>query len=83
MNQQPDCLCTGNLRLIFTEARPLYNRVFRTPEGEIAQLLGVVDAEDDLYYMFTGTGGIFMLSCVGNFESYGYELLPDTPVSPQ
>ncbi len=71
------CICEGNWRDIVKESRHLFGRNFKdTRTGETLWFFGLVHADDDYYYGFNSkTKGLTLLSCVGNLESWGMELV--------
>jgi len=72
------CVCDGNWRHLVAKCEPLFDKVFQEiGTGVQYRFFGLVWAEDDFYYGMTSltTGKPLLLSCVGNFESYGLELV--------
>lgn len=72
-----------NWTLITQEASPYYGKILTakdncpfSPEGTKFKLIGVMDAEDDYYYVVRdmATQKQQLMSCVGNLESWGFDL---------
>ncbi len=73
-----DCICEGNWRLIVADSEHLIGRLFRDQRtSEVWRYFGPVHGGDDYYYGMgkVGAPGYVLLSCVGNFESWGMELV--------
>jgi hypothetical protein len=74
-----ECICHGNWRQLVKECTPLFGRQYIDNKGEIFYFVGLVWAEDDLYFeMYSKkTKRTVWLTCVGSIENQGYTLLPD------
>lgn len=57
------------------EVMPLIGRQFRSANGNICRLIGLIDGGDDYYYGMTLEGRLHMLSCVGSLEVHGMTLI--------
>ena len=71
-----ECICEGNWRAIVKEMEPLIGRQYRDINGRVVRFFGLVHGDDDYYYGLAGEGKLELLSCVGDIEGYGYELVP-------
>lgn len=81
--QQDDgCICKGNWRLIIKETQHLFGKQFRDSNGDEFTFYGVVHSDDDYYYGMSGKSGGRMLSCVGDLDGHGFELVP-SPSQPK
>ena len=74
----PDCICQGNWRILFKEYSDRYGHRFVDRHGEVFTFVGLVDADDDYYFLMiaVSTGRAQLLSCVGNIEDFGYKEVP-------
>jgi hypothetical protein len=72
------CICRGNWRKIVKEYEALFGQVFAARDGENFTFTGLVHSDDDYYYLMisTVTGKAELLSCVGDFEGFGYTIRP-------
>lgn len=75
-SQEPaaECICKGNLRNIVKSVQHLIGRQFKDENGVVWTFFGVVHGDDDFYYGMHSTK-LLLLSCVGSFEGFGFELL--------
>lgn len=74
-----DCICKGNWRKIVKECEHLIQQTFVDDNNKLYTFFGVVHGGDDYYYGMWNkeTDKTTLLSCVGNFETWGFELLSD------
>jgi len=70
-----ECICKGNWRAIVKESQPLIGKSYKGTDGKVWTFFGVVDGADDYYYGMNRKGKLLLLSCVGNIENYGFELI--------
>lgn len=79
LKENDNCICRGNWRQIIYETELLFNRYYRNKiNGKKYNFFGIVHSEDDYYYgMCDMDGKIQLLSCVGNIESFDYELIEE------
>lgn len=73
------CVCEGNWRLILHEYRPFFGRHYIGVEGKDSGkefvFIGLMDGEDDYYYvMWSKADGFRLLTCVGSIEGNGYKI---------
>jgi len=70
------CICRGNWRNIVKESEQLIGRKFRDDKGDEFYFYGLVHGSDDYYYgMLDKDGKPQLLSCVGDLEMSGLELI--------
>ena len=69
------CICRGNWRAIVKESGGLIGKRFVNKFGNEFTFFGIVHGDDDYYYGMSGEPGLILLSCVGDIEGFGYELL--------
>ena len=76
------CICEGNLRLIVSEVQGLIGKKYKDSyDQEVYTFFGIVISDEDYYYgMYRANGAdknskMRLLSCVGNLETHGYELV--------
>lgn len=68
---------------IYKQTESLINRKFtEVKTGKVYTYIGVLVAEDDYYYcLYSKENGVQLLSCVGDIETFGFDLdetLPDS-----
>ena len=77
MNEDKDCICKGNWRLIVAECEHLLDQRFVDERGDEFIFYGIVHGSDDYYYGMAGVSGHRLLSCVGSLETYGFQLIEE------
>ena len=72
-----ECICKGNLQAIVKETSPYFDRWYKDEKGRKYTFVGVLIASDDYYYIMSShdNGRPMYLSCVGNIENHGFELV--------
>lgn len=66
---------SDNLRLILSEVESIIDQQVRYKDKEWL-FFGVVIGNDDYYYgLYRSDEKLMLLSCVGNFESWGVEVI--------
>lgn len=75
-----DCICEGNLQTLVSEYFTLMDRWYKDSKGQTYTFYGIVIGSDDYYYGMTAhkDGRNILLSCVGDIENFGFELVENT-----
>ena len=68
------CICKGNWRAIIHESRPLFNKIYIDKKGKEYHFSGVMQGDDDYYYVLWSPKKTVFLSCVGSIGGHGYTL---------
>lgn len=73
------CICEGNWRKIVGEYQHLFDRKYKNEDGKVFIFYGILHGSDDYYYLMWNTEekNMWLLSCVGHIESYGYTLIEE------
>ena len=76
VSEEMKCICEGNWRSILSKTRPLFGKIFVDKDNTQYLLNGVMDAEDDYYFVFydIGNKSTEYYSCVGSIEDFGFRL---------
>ncbi len=69
-------MACDNWNLLIRECEGLYDRTFTYSDGNEYLFFGLVHTDEDYYYGMKrrGTNEILLLSCVGDFETHGFNL---------
>ena len=70
-----------NWTRILAKSEPLIGKLFRNHRGEEFMFFGLVAGDDDYYYGMWSSHrkDLHLLSCVGDFDSWEYTLVPPAP----
>jgi len=76
MSADSGCICAGNWRAIVKESERLIGKLFRSSDGDVYTLIGIVHGDDDYYYGMWSkdSAQLELLSCVGSIEGHGFSL---------
>lgn len=72
---QDECICKGNWQTLVKKYDNLIGRMYKDKDGHEWRFFGLVHGKIDYYYGMTNLGGISLLSCVGDIEDFGFELV--------
>lgn len=78
-NEDKECICSGNWRLIIKECEDLFHKEFVYDYGDgdnVWILYGIVHTNEDYYYGMINKNSkkTSLLSCVGSLDTHGYYL---------
>lgn len=80
----PGCICRGNWRAIVAAYELVLDGTFADASGRKYTFFGLVHASDDYYYgMRSETGGLRLLTCVGNLSDMGFTLVAKPGTTPR
>jgi hypothetical protein len=75
-SQNDNCICKGNWQNIIKDCGKYMGMYYTNEKGKKWRFEGVLHSSDDYYYVMTRKGKTQLLSCVGDIEGYGFDLLP-------